>query len=71
MGFPQLEPTVLFFDNQSNIQLLKEFNGNHKRVIDLQYLPTKKMPANLLTNPVPASELREMLPQMMGLKENL
>jgi hypothetical protein len=36
-------------------------------VIDMQYLPTERMPANLLTKPVPVSELKEMLPHMMGI----
>jgi hypothetical protein len=36
MGFPQLEPTILYSDNQSNIQLSIEFSGNHKSV--KQYL---------------------------------
>lgn len=32
LGFPQLEPTVIFADNSSMITLAQNFSGNHKRV---------------------------------------
>ena len=32
LGFPQLEPTLVFADNASMITLAKDFSGNHKRV---------------------------------------
>lgn len=32
LGFPQLQPTVIFADNSSMITLASDFSGNHKRV---------------------------------------
>ena len=32
LGFPQLEPTLMFADNASMITLANDFSGNHKRV---------------------------------------
>jgi hypothetical protein len=32
LGFPQLEPTVMFADNASMIALATDYSGNHKRV---------------------------------------
>jgi hypothetical protein len=32
LGFPQLEPTLMFADNASMITLAQDFSGNHKRV---------------------------------------
>jgi hypothetical protein len=32
LGFPQLEPTLVFADNASMITLANDFSGNHKRV---------------------------------------
>jgi len=32
LGFPQLEPTIVFCDNASMITLANDYSGNHKRV---------------------------------------
>lgn len=32
LGFPQLEPTIIFADNASMITLADDYSGNHKRV---------------------------------------
>ena len=32
LGFPQLEPTIMFVDNASMITLATDYSGNHKRV---------------------------------------
>lgn len=32
LGFPQLEPTIVFADNASMITLAEDYSGNHKRV---------------------------------------
>lgn len=32
LGFPQIEPTIIFADNSSMITLASDFSGNHKRV---------------------------------------
>jgi hypothetical protein len=44
LGFPQLEPTVLFEDNQSTIQLLNNpGNGGKTRYISLKYNIVREM----------------------------
>ena len=71
LGFPQLEPTVIFCDNSSMITLASDFSGNHKRVkhylIRINFLLEQVRNKVIVFHKVPTeSNVSDMLTKPLG-----